>query len=115
MSLDWDYSEAIKREGRDQIMNDPHWDISHTMIWTAMIVGIGTITKANAQKFFTRVHQWERTHGPINTNGEHITAADVRKRIGLRTNASHLTDAEWRKKLERIAQEEARREWEKDQ
>ena len=83
MPLSWSVEkvadhEEVTAEGRP-------WEITELLIFTTMGVGIGQITDANAEEFWTRMQVWAMAcgHEPLE-----ITLDDIKRRVGLRTNAS---------------------------
>jgi hypothetical protein len=107
MSLDWDITKPIEREGREAFFTqdgtndagEPMYrlkPVTEHLIWTTIFVGIGEITESSESEFFARVRLWEKVHGasvvlPVEgSDGEfadHFTTpADVRLHRGLKTN-----------------------------
>ena len=136
MSLNWDLtkidgyetlcwmpdpsSDTADPNGDGKVMNP----VTHALIWSTISVGIGEITEANAQEFFTRLSMYERVYGPMLTvyNAEtdqhepqFLTPGDVRAHIGLHTNVfPKVTDAAWLKNLMRNYKYDIQRAWERE-
>lgn len=74
---------------------------THQLIFSMMVIGIGTITKANYPEVYARLHFFELVRGAQRTQGNgdapstavYFTLAEVKRRIGLTTNVSTLSDA----------------------
>jgi len=119
MSLDWnltkiqDYQSACwVGEGEDKRLNP----VTEALIFSCILVGIGEITKQNAQEWYVRVHACEHASGAVLRTVEggarFITPADVQAHIGLSTNVfPKVTDAVFAKNLWRNAKEAGERAW----
>jgi hypothetical protein len=101
MSLNWN---AEKVENYEQVCLIGEGDekrlnpVTHALIFHTMSVGLGSITKENAAKFYARVALVEKIDGASCHDGKdpyYITADDVRNHIGLTTNVGNMTDAKW--------------------
>lgn len=103
MSLTWDVSTIVAREGEDYVWPraehaDPNYGIkagdrrlsgvTECLIFATMFVGMNRITAANWSTFASRLRTWETVAGPISSNRQPITTEHVRRHIGLATNAS---------------------------
>ena len=63
--------------------------VTNVLVWYTLVIGMGTITKRNADEFFERVRRFEELSGPgLHADGKPrpITLEDVRGHIGLETN-----------------------------
>ena len=109
MSLHFDYSECVGREGwseRDYHMLDK-------LIWGTMTVCLYRITEDNLFEWLLRMRM-EQAHNRRafqmkyqNEKGYDIELVHLRKFIGLRTNATELTRSKWLKELmERVVRAE---------
>lgn len=72
-----------------------HRQVTETLIFATMPVGINRITEDNYELFFTRLTlvYWSIAQKVP----EGVTLEEVKKHIGLSTNASRLTDAAFKK------------------
>lgn len=114
MSLNFDLSKVHNWREIDPAVRE-------SIIWDTMIVGIGEITEATAEKFYARVRAYESI--TENVLYEFVsddepavprpaTPADVRSMIGLKTNVFPTeTDAKFARKLLGWATDHAAREW----
>jgi hypothetical protein len=95
-------------------------DITETLIFCTMYIGMAEITEKNYLEFYTRLSIYERVMGNFlyNGNGEtrtprYFTIQDIKQHIGLQTNASPLTKTQFTKDLytrhERAVKEESRK------
>lgn len=71
--------------------------VMDAIIWKTLTVGMGTITKANAEEFFWRVRFLQRFHNEpeIQWNDgrcAYLTLKDVEDHIGLHTNVTTIKD-----------------------
>lgn len=82
--------------------------VTETLIFATILVGYGRITEANVDDFVLRIAQHQAAAGPLMRGWDDeakafvpvpVTAADVRRHIGLRTNASPKSAAKWRADL----------------
>lgn len=100
--------------------------ITHQLIWTTMIIGIGRWTKANIKEVFYRIRSYELACGPLfkltknkadSLNGGqvrkdtfdedgYLSYAEVAKHVGLSTNVGNETNVWWRRKLDDIMRRE---------
>lgn len=101
MPLDFDYSavpDAITRITTDN--GERTNPVTNALAMATQIVGIRTITEANAAEFYARLHFSEMHNGALLISGEgpqYISAQDVRDHIGLTSNANTVTDAAFRR------------------
>jgi len=120
MSLNWNVAKITAREGQafvwpacgpndEQVLRGE----IECMIWATMFVGLNKITEANAEAFAARLASWEAIAGPISASGKPLSAALVRKCVGLETNANTLTAAAFQKQLGKVALARAERAAEK--
>lgn len=85
------------KDGRGEVVFkiDP---LTEHIIFMTMNVGIGEINKRTAQDFYNRALFYERVFdSPRRVDGERrfISAAEVKKHIGLSTNASRMSKKEF--------------------
>ena len=103
VSLDFDYSACHGRESWGQ----RDWDMLDKLIWGTMVVDIGTITDANISEWLFRMTFGDRI---LSGRGYFVmryqfdediplTAAHLRKFVGLKTNVTTTTRAKWMKKV----------------
>lgn len=103
VSLDFDYSACHGRESWGQ----RDWDMLDKLIWGTMVVDIGTITDANIREWLFRMTLGDRILGGrgyfvmrYQFDGDiPLTAAHLRKFVGLKTNVTTTTRAKWMKKV----------------
>jgi hypothetical protein len=89
--------------------------VTNYLIWSSLLTGISSITKANVDEVFRRIAVLQKLEGaqiqyvdPISNDWIEIylTRQDIENHIGLWTNASYLTDAQFnRKVMERLSRE----------
>jgi hypothetical protein len=85
MSLNWNITQVKDYE---ELQEGAAWQLTDALIWLTLTVGIPTITDANWQEFYARVHLLDLLYrSPENW----IKPEDVQRRIGLTTNVSSLT------------------------
>jgi hypothetical protein len=85
---------------------------TNTLIWASMLVGLPSITEANAERWFKRLATVEAHNGAYRSrDGEDVffTLDEVKAHIGLSTNVSTETDAAFRAKVKRWEREAAKR------
>jgi hypothetical protein len=107
MALNWNIEKCKNykqlTEGSESVTTD-------VMIWATMIVGIGTITKANYKEFYARLHLVELISGTLITEKgkpHYLTLSDVERRIGLTTNVGNTSRPQFIKaKVNRYFQEQ---------
>jgi len=108
----------------DKLMNP----VTDRLIWTTMIIGIGTFTKANIKEVFYRVRSYEAGTGaliqfPVKTPRDpthrgqirkdsldakgFLTPAEVVRHVGLATNVGAETATWWKGKLDKTMRREA--------
>lgn len=121
MSLNWniedvrDHEEiAIRHDdyGNDHLTRE---ELAQSLITSALVfrtvaVGIGHITKDNAEEFATRSKMWEEMNGTtlyLNSEDYSITLDDITRRIGLRTNADRMTETQFGKRMLKRLRERA--------
>lgn len=110
--LEWDVTAC---QTEVDILSEPEWLITHTLIYATAGIGMPRLTEANIDTFAERLEIWAAVVGPlitqVTTDGDvrpvRITRTDLRRRIGLRTNASPKTDAAFRGYLWRLLKERA--------
>lgn len=106
MSLNWnvedvaDYSTVCYDENGETTV------VTTNLVLGMMAIGMGSITKANADEVGWRFDLYQRMFGPlvVTSTGDDlvprpINAEDVRKHIGLHTNVSLETRAKWLKRI----------------
>lgn len=77
--------------------------VTKAIIFYCPLIQMGEITEKNWQEFYRRVSAWETVFDPLLYNGDgkvRITAADVKRHIGLTTNVitksnAHVKKAVW--------------------
>lgn len=75
--------------------DDKQWQISHSLIWATMSIGMGEITQKNFIEFFARLRF---VYALLNVESD-ITVEDVQRRIGLSTNVSDETELQFVKRI----------------
>lgn len=84
--------------------------ITQSLVFACIPIGLGRITEANVDEFFTRLKMVEAVYGCIVIrDGEEypISYADVRRRIGLSVNVSDETKAKFLTNLGRTMRAKA--------
>ena len=92
MSLNYDFSKVSEHEKLHEDKNE--WQLTDTLIWLTMAVGIREITEKNYVEFYSRLHFLEKLEGTfVNADGKprYYTIEDVKRRIGLSTNVTNYT------------------------
>lgn len=92
MSLNYDFSKVKDHEKLHEDKNE--WQLTDTLIWMTMAVGIREIKESNYVEFYARLHFLEKLEGAfINADGKprYYTVEDVKRRIGLYTNVTDYT------------------------
>jgi len=89
--------------------------VTNYLIWSSLLTGISSITKANVDEVFRRIAVLQKLEGaqiqyvdPISNDWIEIylTRQDIENHIGLWTNASYLTATQFDKKImERLSRE----------
>lgn len=106
MALNWNIEKV--KNWKEISDDEEEWKVTDALIWATMAVGLGSITKANAEEFHRRLSEYEHQFGTylILKGGEpyYITLADVQRRIGLYTNVGNTSKREFAAKLKRLAQ-----------
>jgi hypothetical protein len=108
MSLDWNLSKIensdalcwVKRPGPDGEIGEYLSPVTESIIWSTIVVNIGSITEKNWEKFYERLNFYEKLFNPLSHKdgvGVFITAEQVKQHIGLWTNVMDKTDAQWLK------------------
>lgn len=71
---------------------------TESLIWAAMVIGLGAITEKNADEWIFRLRMYEKLRGACRSrrvDGEwvdtYFTPLDVREHIGLSTNVTPIT------------------------
>ena len=85
---------------------------TNMLVWASLLVGLPSITEANAERWFKRLATIEAHNGAYRSrDGEDVffTLDEVRAHIGLSTNVSTETDAAFRAKVKRWEREAAKR------
>lgn len=80
-------------------------DLTHTLIWNTMTVGLGEVTEKNLDEWMYRLCIMDRVY----PREMKITRQDLVNHIGLRTNASTFTRAAFKKKAMNMLDGEATR------
>lgn len=110
MSLDWSVTNVENYKELCWIENDDETfslnPVTEGIIFSMMGIDMGSITEANWEKFYTRLHIWETVNGTMLNKWDDgvkeprpITPQEVRAHIGLSANVSTITDAAFRKKV----------------
>ena len=102
MALHFDYSACVDRES----WTNRDFDMLDRLIWGTIVVSIGSITDANIGEWLFRMNLGDRMMGgagffTMKYEREErfdITAAHIRKFVGLTTNVTTTTRAKWLKK-----------------
>jgi len=115
MSLNFDYHLVP-----DHITTSPFDDskihpVTNYLIWSSLLTGIGSITKANVDEVFRRIAVLQKLNGSDiqysdSISGDwveiYLTKEDIVNHIGLWTNASSLTEAQFNRKImDRLSRE----------
>lgn len=101
MSLDYSLKDI---ENSDELCFDDTGTmtpLTTAIIFSTMVVGLGSITKENAPKFYRRLHAYERLNGAyiaVPDGPGYITPEQVLQHIGLKVNVGDETDAQFRKR-----------------
>ena len=105
MSLNYDFSQCVGREG----WSERDYNTLDKLIWGTMTVGLHGITEDNLSEWLLRMRMERANFSEAfqmkyqHEKGYYIRLVHLRKFVGLRTNASDLTRSKWLKELmERI-------------
>jgi hypothetical protein len=103
MSLSYDLSGCADFE---ELSSEQEWPITNTIIFSTMVLGMGSITEANVGKFIERTAAYQTVSGPLmqrvadgQIEGVPVTADMIRRRIGLKTNVTDTTDAKFKRHM----------------
>ncbi len=91
MPLNWNIEKCANYK---ELTNDEERNVTDSVVWATMAVGINQITKQNFEEFYRRLHIVEETNGTFlmrDGKARYITQAEVGRRIGLYTNAGTVT------------------------
>jgi hypothetical protein len=84
MPLNWNIEKVADWQQLSQ--NPEQLQITDTLVWATMAIGMNKITADNYNEFYARLYLSQKLDGDVT-----VTKADVKRRIGLTTNASTLT------------------------
>lgn len=115
MSLNYSVKEIPDHITTSPFDKDKWHPVTNYLIWSSLITGIGSITKANVDEVFRRIAIIQKLDEPAVTFMDsltkdwvnvYITREDIVNHIGLWTNASTLTEVQFNKKImERLSRE----------
>lgn len=97
MSLNWSVEQC---ENADELLEGDEWQITQSLIFVTMSVGMGEITKANVKEFAVRVATFEALWGSTMRQGgepRFMPLQDIVRRIGLTTNVALESRTQWAK------------------
>lgn len=80
-------------------------DVTRTLIWDTLVVGLGQVTEQNLDEWVYRLHIMDLAY----PRELRITYQDLVNHIGLRTNASTITLAAFKKKAMNMLDSQAKR------
>ena len=122
MSLNWDLRKVENQEemcwqasthetGKYELQ-----PVTNALVWSTMLVGIGSITKNNYKEFHQRLLEFEVIQGEgllhSRIDGESYYRMpyieEVEAHIGLSTNASLMDRRKWGSRIKRMVEEKAR-------
>lgn len=98
MSLNWDIVDCHFSDK----FQEQNWDIIEQTIWSTMLVDMGSVTKANIDKYEFRLRCYEKVGG-ARLSG---VIEFLPNMIGLTTNVRTITDRAFEKKLSGIVKYE---------
>lgn len=108
MALRWDISNCKDVEA---IKTDEEWPVTNALIWSTLVLQIGTITDKNIDEFCERMSICQKCFGAlmVNPKGEDrwITRKDIEKRIGLRTNVTTESKSKFNNEVIRALRRDA--------
>jgi hypothetical protein len=104
MSLNWDMQKVADLESlHDEATNPWGWPISKAIIFGTMSIGVGEISEKTLPEVVARFEFYQDVVGALllNEHGQprRVTAADLKRRVGLRTNVSKEPEGKWVKRL----------------
>ena len=110
MSLDWNLKKINNNTEVCWEKNEDGTDklnqVTESLIWLTMGIGMGSITEDNQSDFYCRVAMYEKLFGTMLSYWKDskkvsvpITPEDIHNHIGLTTNVSKDTDASFRKRI----------------
>jgi hypothetical protein len=85
--------------------------VTHTLIWSTMLIGMNSITEKNSKEFHKRLTEFEVIHGAgmILEKGEarQPTIEEIKSHVGMKTNATIMDSRKWGNNLKRLVKEKA--------
>jgi hypothetical protein len=102
MSLNWNI-EQVKDNKQVCWLEDGQMNpVTHTLIYSTISVGLGSITDKNLDEFVARFRIIEKLHGPlIWRDGKEslLTDEEITAHVGLYCNVSNETRAQWARRI----------------
>jgi hypothetical protein len=115
MSLNFDYHLVPDHITTSPFDENKIHPVTNYLIWSSLLTGISSITKANVDEVFRRIAVLQKLNGsdiqymdPISHDwvSIYLTRQDIENHIGLWTNASSLTDVQFDMKImDRLSRE----------
>lgn len=94
------------------------WPVTNTIILCMPVIGLGTITEANAAEVYARLDLTQRLNGALmytvvdgKPQDRNLTPLDVRARIGLRCNVAPETWASFQRRMLQWVRPDAERKY----
>ena len=108
MSLNFNFSKVADYQTvtADPFDPDKWHPVADALVWLSIICGYNSITLKNVDKVITRIMAYQAVAGAyLSHKGApvYLTAADIRRFVGMTTNASTMTDAQWQRHLGKLA------------
>ena len=115
MSLNFDYHLVPDHITTSPFDENKIHPVTNYLIWSSLLTGISSITKANVDEVFRRIAVLQKLNGSDiqysdSISGDwveiYLTRQDIENHIGLWTNASSLTDVQFDMKImDRLSRE----------
>ena len=122
MSLNWDIRKVKNQEkmcwqaSTHEIGKYELQPVTNALVWSTMLVGIGSITKNNHKEFHQRLLEFEviQGEGLLHSRVDNESyyrmpnIEEVEAHIGLSTNASLMDRRKWGSRIKKMVEDKAR-------
>jgi len=100
MALHWDMTKV--KDCKKLHESDMEWAITESVIWSTMVVDLGSITEDNLDEWEWRLAVWQNLNGAFMRSGGdeyYIVRKHIERRVGLSVNVANITRSSFIKKL----------------
>ncbi len=100
MALHWNMTKVHDCEKLHE--SDMEWAITESVIWSTIVVDLGSITEDNLDEWEWRLAVWQNLHGAfMRSGGEeyYIVRKHIERRVGLSVNVVDIKRSNFIKKL----------------